>query len=174
MGLFSSKPKEPAPEGNGEAPVTATFPRGEDWVQVVGLSHHWDAVRALTGNRPREEDENEREKSVKVRLVREPDNQYDPDAIAVWSDKHGHVGYVPKEIAADFGSAIDHLRVLAAKELRGEALDVYCVADLYAMWDDWDPDPEYRDPDVDKNEPEEVELTLWFGLPLDPKVGPRR
>jgi hypothetical protein len=171
MGLFSRKPTAPAPEGNGDAPVTATFARGDDLeVEVAGITHHWDAARALAGKRPREEDEIEREKSVKVRLVREPGNQYDSNAIAVWSDKHGHVGYVPKEIAADFGPVIDELRVLGAKELDGEAMDFYCSADLYAEWDYWDPDDDDHDPDVDKNEPERIDLTLWFKLPLNPKV----
>ena len=174
MGLFSKKPIEPAPEGNGAAPFISTFPRGEDLqVEVAGLEHHWDVVRALAGNRPREEDETEREKSVKLRLVREPDNQYDPNAVAVWSDKHGHVGYVPKEIAAELSPAINQLRELAAKPLGGEALDFYCSADLYAQWDDWEPDPADRDPEADKNAPEEIELTICLALPLAPTTSQR-
>ncbi len=145
--------------------MTSTFPRGDDLqVEVAGLEHHWDAVRALTGNRPRDEDEIEREKSVKLRLVREPNNQYDTNAIAVWSDKHGHVGYVPKELAAELSPGLESLRELAAKELRGDALDLYCSADLYAEWNDWDPDLD----DGDKNDPVEVTLTLCFALPLQP------
>ena len=172
MGLFSRKPKEPAPEGYGRAPVTATFPRGEDLqIEVAGIAHHWEAARALAGKRPRDDDEIEREKSVKLRLVREPGNQYDPNAVAVWSDKHGHVGYVPKGIASDLGPAIDELRVLAANELHGEAMDFYCSADLYAVWEDWD--PEDHDPDADKNEPEEIELTIGLRLPLSPKIARR-
>ncbi len=174
MGLFSKKPVEPAPEGHGEAPVTSTCVRGDDLqVEVVGLEHHREAVRALVGNRPREEDEIEREKSVKLRLVREPGNQYDPNAVAVWSDKHGQVGYVPKAIAAELSPVINQLREIAGRELRGEALDLYCSADLYAQWEDWVPDPADRDPDADKNEPEEVELTICLALPLAPTTSRR-
>lgn len=175
MGLFSRKPRrpqEPAPEGNGEAPVTATFPRGDDAeVAVGGIRHRWEVARSLAGNRPRGDDDYpEREKGIKVRLVREPDNEYDPNAIAVWSDKHGHVGYVNRKAAAEIAPIIDRMRVVAGKSLKGEALDVYCSADLYATWDEWDPDPEYRDPDADKNEPDDVEITLCFRLPLDASV----
>lgn len=173
MGLFSRKPKEPAPEGYGQAAVTATFPKGDDLqFEVAGLFHHWEEARALAGKRPRDE-EIEREKSVKLRLVREPDNPHDANAIAVWSDKHGHVGYVPKEIAGELSPVIEELRVLAANELQGEAMDFYCSADLYAVWDDWDPDSDDHDPEVDKNEPEQIDLTIGFRLPLSPKVARR-
>ena len=84
MGLFSRKPTAPAQQGNGQGDVLLTFPRGEDVeIEVVGLEFRQDAVRALVGKRPRDRDETEREKSVKVRLVREPGNQHDPNAIAV-------------------------------------------------------------------------------------------
>ena len=172
MGLFSKKPAEPAPEGHGEAPVTSTCRRGDDLeIEVVGLEHHWEAVRALAGNRPREEDEIEREKSVKLRLVREPGNQHDPNAIAVWSDKHGHVGYVPKDLAAELSPVINTFRQLAAKELNGEALDFYCSADLYAAWEDWETIREMGSDD--KNEPEEVTLTLYFANPMAPTTSRR-
>ena len=173
MGLFSKKPAEPAPEGNGAAPFLSTFQRGDDIVaEVAGLEHHWDAVRALAGNHPRDEDEYEREKSVKLRLVREPDNQHDPNAVAVWSDKHGHVGYVPKDLAAELSPVINTFRQLAAKELNGEALDFYCSADLYAAWEDWQTIQEMGS-EANKNEPEEVTLTLYFANPMAPTTSRR-
>ena len=170
MGMFSRKPTTPAQQGNGQGDVLLTFPRGEDVeIEVVGLQHRKDAVRALVGKRPR--DETEREKSVKVRLVREPSNQHDPNAIAVHTDKHGHVGYIPRTNTADLGPAFDQLLVEAGKasSKSGQTVDIYCTADLYAVW----PDLEDLEPEDDKDEPELVELTLMLSRDLAVKASTR-
>ena len=48
------------------------------------------------------------EKGMKVRLVKEPDNEYDKEAIKVMMDGFGHVGYVansPKTVIGESWSA---------------------------------------------------------------------
>ena len=84
MGLFSklkgSSDAELAPQGGGSGTVILTFAGGKALeIPVVGL-HHGEAI-ALAGKRPR--DDSWREKTLKVRLVREPMNPHDANAIAV-------------------------------------------------------------------------------------------
>ena len=43
---------------------------------------------------------------VKVKLVREPDNKFDKNAVAVWIDDV-HVGYIPKNQNVALAAAID-------------------------------------------------------------------
>jgi len=170
MGMFSRNPTTPAQQGNRQGDVFLTFPRGEDLeIEVVGLEHRQDAVRALVGKRPR--DETEREKSVRVRLVREPSNQHDPNAIAVHTDKHGHVGYIPRTNTADLGPAFDQLLAEAGKasSKSGQTVYIYCSADLYAVW----PDLEDLESGDDKDEPESVELTLMLSRDLAVKASTR-
>jgi hypothetical protein len=46
-------------------------------------------------------------KSTRAALVREPNNQHDPNAIAVYVDGR-HVGYVPKDMASLMASVMEH------------------------------------------------------------------
>lgn len=65
--------------------------------RVSGVSYHQDILASLTGNEP-------------CRLVPEPDNQYDPNAIKVMVATDGgpqHVGYVPKGMAGVVSKALD-------------------------------------------------------------------
>ena len=78
--------------------ATGELVRGEDprirVVKVAGVSYRMDALQedAFAPGRP-------------LALVPEPDNEHDPNAIAVW-DEHRRVqaGYVPAEIARDLES----------------------------------------------------------------------
>ena len=165
-GLWVGSTKGPlAPQGSGSGEVLATFPPGREGnrteVDVAGLRHHWAAACAIAGRRPR--DDVERGKTIKVRLVREPDNPHDPNAIAVVSDNAGQLGYIPREFAAELAPGIDDfLRTVAAKrETSGQAVDFYCSAEVLAAWLDL----EDLDPEDDKYEPDSVDVTLWF----DPK-----
>src|SRR5271169_4425078 len=63
-------------------------------VEVVDARCHPEGVKAIAGTRPRDEAEPWRERIVKVRLVREPTNPDDPNAIAVFSDVGNLVGHV--------------------------------------------------------------------------------
>ena len=57
----------------------------------------------------------------RLRVVREPENQYDPNAVAIW-DAAGQekIGHLPREIAARVSES---LRV-------GNQLDAMCIAEL--------------------------------------------
>src|SRR5204863_834456 len=65
---------------------------GDELVRVVGTSHYQDALLALA---PREADEEVRAETI-ARLVREPDNPHDPNAIAVQIDGR-LVGYFSRD-----------------------------------------------------------------------------
>jgi HIRAN domain len=74
---------------------------GEFGFPVVGEAHHQDALEALAGGR--------REWSAHIKepalLLPQPDNPYDPDAVAV--SMHGHeVGYLARNVAPEFLRAL--------------------------------------------------------------------
>src|SRR3954470_2592478 len=60
-------------------------------VKLAGASYRLDALQAdalAPGNR--------------LALVREPDNEHDPNAVAVWdAERRVQAGYVPADVAAD-------------------------------------------------------------------------
>ena len=43
----------------------------------------------------------------KIKLVPEPDNKYDPNAIGIIFEDVGHIGYVPKELTESIAKFID-------------------------------------------------------------------
>ena len=64
------------------------------------------------------------------KLVREPENQYDPNAIMVlYGEKEDWkcVGYIPKELAADLCDSVDKVRALALHET-GKYLNKYFLS----------------------------------------------
>lgn len=77
--------------------------------RVRGVSYHADQVRA--GNfKP----------GTRVLLVREPDNEHDPNAVAVRSVRGGHLaGYVNQQNAARIAKRLDAGEELEAVTLRG-------------------------------------------------------
>jgi hypothetical protein len=127
-------------------------------VEVVGARCHPEGVKAIAGTRPRDEAEPWRERIVKVRLVREPTNPDDPNAIAVFSDAGNLVGHVRRSSARRMAPAIDSfLRSLAAKrEFRGCALDLCCTAFVSAEWVDL----ASLDRGEDGQEPSVLDVTL--------------
>jgi len=75
--------------------ATGELVRGEDprirVIKIAGVSYRLDALQddAFAPGRP-------------LALVPEPDNEHDPNAIAVWDDhRRLQVGYVPAEIARE-------------------------------------------------------------------------
>jgi hypothetical protein len=125
-------------------------------VEVVGARRHPDAVRSMAELRPRDEDEPWSEKIVRVRLVREPDDPDDPNAIAVFTDAGILAGHVHRSSGRRMAPAIDTaLRNIAAKrEFKGCAVDVYCTAFVSAEWID------LEDLDEDEHEPSVLDVTL--------------
>ncbi len=98
-------------------------------LEVVGESHRQNALRQvasratdckpyladLTGHaRKIAEDESSR-RWFRAVLVGEPDNKYDRNAIAVYADGVGHIGYLSRD------DAVDYQPVFAALRARGSA-----------------------------------------------------
>lgn len=97
--------------------VTAQIYGGDTGLEVKGESHYQSVLEAIAG--PKTEDGYD--PPVDVVLIREPDNTYDPLAIAVHavSPQLGQaikVGYVAKEVAARMSPALD------AKNAAGETV----------------------------------------------------
>jgi hypothetical protein len=127
-------------------------------VEVLDTHRYPEGRKSIAGPRPRDENELWREKIVKVRLVLEPDNPDDPNAIAVLTDGGVMVGHVGRPSARRMAPVIDTvLRSIAAKrEFRRCAVDVYCTAFVSADWNDF----EDLDEAGDKHEPSLLEVTL--------------
>src|SRR5476651_1247191 len=79
-----------------------TISPGPGFVGVVGESHYQDALQNAKRSRP-----GEAEPVFMATLVREPDNVYDANAVAVVIDPFGTVGYIRREIAQRFAPLID-------------------------------------------------------------------
>ena len=170
MGLFSKKATPLAAQGNGAGTVILTFPGGSAVeVPVVGLDHHWDAAVSLAGKRPR--DDAWREKNLKIRLVREPENPHDANAIAVVSDTAGHIGYVPRSTAEELAPGLDGALRQVAKRSSGSgaSVDFYASARLEADWD------ELQDlgPDDDRVVASSVDIVLRFDGKWQAKITDR-
>lgn len=68
-------------------------------VKVAGVTYdgRQHIIADLSGDEP-------------CRLIAEPDNKYDPNAIGVWvatSEGKAHIGYVPRELAAQIAPHLD-------------------------------------------------------------------
>jgi hypothetical protein len=93
-------------------------------VGIVGTSHHQDVLLRIAG------DELKRGEHVgfTALVVPEPENPYDPNAIAVVADGLGPVGYFSRRDAVRY-------RAMAEELLRRRAIGV-CEAFLTGGWDD--------------------------------------
>lgn len=69
-------------------------------VDIVGESNYIDIIRATTAGQD--------ERQVVACLILEPDNPYDPNAIAVHAEA-GVVGYIAKEMTGEFWSTVGAL-----------------------------------------------------------------
>ncbi|MGP8241345.1 MAG: HIRAN domain-containing protein [Solirubrobacteraceae bacterium] len=127
-------------------------------VEVRGTHRYPEGRKSIAGPRPRDERELWREKIVKVRLVLEPDNPDDPNAIAVLTDAGILVGHVRRSSARRMAPVIDTLlRSIAAKrEFRGCTVDVSCAAWVSAEWKDLE----------DLNEDDDTHEPSWLGVTL--------
>jgi HIRAN domain len=75
----------------------------------------------------------------RLALVREPDNEHDPNAVAVWdADRRLQAGYVPAEVAPDVRS---DEQALALWEFRGEGGQRIGLRVLLAPADAWIQEP---------------------------------
>lgn len=65
---------------------------------------------------------------TKITLVREPNNAYDKNAIAIFANDNLHVGYIPKQYATLLAPMIDEGRKFTAKAGEiGKYKDTYFV-----------------------------------------------
>lgn len=99
-----------APGGEWIYPFSPTLCRfGITVFKLRGASHYEAAVKA-----------GDFSPGTPVRLVREPDNEHDPNAIAVYAiDGKGPAGYVNKQNAARLAKMIDSGEPLEAIAIRG-------------------------------------------------------
>jgi hypothetical protein len=104
----TTQPSDRPPAGAPEAERSGRFaPLPEDnFVKVVGESHYQEALRALVRHCVPAEDGRPGFPAV---LVREPENPFDPNAIAVHGPT-GPVGYLPRENAARYSQTFAKLR----------------------------------------------------------------
>jgi HIRAN domain len=72
---------------------------GDEWMAVVGESHHADELDRVTSGGTGEHE-------LVAHLVREPENPYDSNAIAVVV-KELSVGYLSRENAGRFAAGLD-------------------------------------------------------------------
>ena len=112
VGLFSKKPAK-----TGEV----LLPGG--WtVEVVGESHYQDALEAIAGGKTQHACRLEKW----AHLVREPDNPYDRNAVAVHIDGV-KVGHLAREDAASYSIIFDEL-------LQRHGLRPVCLATIIGGW----------------------------------------
>jgi hypothetical protein len=97
MSLFKKKPTIP------EGLTNALLPGGRT-VDVVGESHYQEALELITGGKTEEAHDLEKWAS----LIREPDNPYDRNAVAVYIDGR-KVGYLSRDDAPQYGVLLDEL-----------------------------------------------------------------
>ena len=86
-------------------------------IRVAGVTYEGrqEYLSRLTGEEP-------------VRLVPEPENQYDNNAIAVYiATKDGvkHCGYIPKELAAQIAPVMDNEAFMASIEAITGGFEMY-------------------------------------------------
>jgi hypothetical protein len=86
------------PPRNGAAVIIGD---GKFGFPVVGEEHHQDILEALAGGRR----ENSAHVAVPALLLPQPDNPYDPDAVAVFMRGH-EVGHLARNVAPEFLRAL--------------------------------------------------------------------
>jgi hypothetical protein len=153
-----SEPALPPPLVQGGDGVRMRFSKGDLEFEVAGAEHRWDTVRAVAGKRPR--DDVERVRNLTLQLLRDPGNQYDANAIAVVHDKHGQIGFVPRDLAKQLAPALDK----AARKMRKPVTWLF-TAEMTAEWYDI----EDLDDGDDANEPVDVQFVAM----LDPNFQAR-
>lgn len=79
--------------------------------KVVGESHYGKAFSALAGDYGHRSvpERGVELKGVTAQIVREPDNRFDPDAVAVWIDGRHQVGYLSRTTSSIYAPQLDKL-----------------------------------------------------------------
>jgi hypothetical protein len=91
-------------------------------VDVAGESHYQEAIGECVAAGPMEITSDSRcSCEFNVRLVREPDNQYDANAVAVRSSTGQTLGHLPRAAAGEFAPVLDRISGLAVVECAARA-----------------------------------------------------
>jgi len=106
----SLQPEVPASMGSETAGTSFDLPGADRTfpVPIVGESYRQATLKALAGDRRRAGEE----VFFTAALIPEPSNPHDPNAVKVHIHGGGHVGYLGKDIAADY-KAITEILVAA-------------------------------------------------------------
>jgi hypothetical protein len=107
-----------------EADLAIMFVRcdGAYAVDVAGESHYQEAISECVAAGSVEITSDSRCSSeFNVRLVREPDNQYDANAVAVTSLAGRTLGYLPRAVAGEYAPVLDRITGLAIVECAARA-----------------------------------------------------
>jgi HIRAN domain len=123
-----ARPEDPAAEGGGGPRLRIWLERGESgyWLRdaASGDAMKWDDPRVrvvkLAGASYRAEalQDEAFEPGRRLALVPEPQNEHDPNAVAVWdADRHLQAGYVPAEVAPELAG---DEQAVSLWEFRGE------------------------------------------------------
>jgi hypothetical protein len=136
----------PTPVASGAPPsgqLTQVILRGGEEVGVVGESHYQDALTAIAGGKHPE--------SVSIPtqavLMPEPENPYDPDAVAVYIAGR-KVGHLPRPAAKAYGPVG---RRFAEQQQVG-----VCAATITGGWDRGDGDTGHFGVRIDLARPDEL------------------
>jgi len=108
-------------EVDGET-VVAVHCDGTFDVEVKGESHHQDAIGACVAGADLEVTSDDAcSCEFNVRLVREPENAYDANAVAVRSPTGETLGYLSREAARDYAPVLDRIADLATVQCAARA-----------------------------------------------------
>lgn len=98
MGLFTRKQRSTEP--------SVVELRADDYCEVVGESFY---AQAIAQTLPTCWSDEEDDRVFRAILIAEPDNEYDSNAVGVWSSV-GKVGHLPREEAALYRPLFDEIR----------------------------------------------------------------
>jgi HIRAN domain len=90
--------------------------------EVKGESHYQDAIRACAAGADLEVTSDDAcSCEFSVRLIREPQNAYDANAVAVRSVADETLGYLPREVARECAQILDRIGSVATVECAARA-----------------------------------------------------
>lgn len=95
------------PTGLQAIKLNAVELAGGAHVAVVGESHYQDVIAKTAALSPTDDEEPDR-RAFQAVLVREPGNEYDPNAIGVYSS-FGRLGYLSREAAIEYGPVFEEI-----------------------------------------------------------------
>lgn len=108
-------------EADDETVVVVRY-EGEFPMEVKGESHYQEAIRACAAGASTEvKSDDACSCEFGVRLVREPENSYDANAVAVRSLTDRTLGYLPRAVAREYALVLDRLHGFAVVECSARA-----------------------------------------------------